>query len=60
MKEERHYFRINPVPGMMFELEKVTVQGNRVVNVEKFDATYLQIILGNLYKQTLAEVNRRD
>jgi hypothetical protein len=51
-KEERVYFSINSKPHMLYELEKITVVGDKITSVEKLEPTYLQIVLGNLYKET--------
>ena len=57
LQEEKVYFSINAKPRMLFELEKITVVGDKVVKTETDDPTYLQIVLGNIYKESAIKVN---
>jgi len=56
-KESKVYFSINPKPRMLFEVEQITVVDGKVVNTKKADPTYLQIVIGNIYKDTVSKVN---
>lgn len=51
MKEEKkEYFAITLKPGSLFELEKLTVEKNKIVSSEKHEATYVPIVIGKLMK----------
>ena len=42
---------------MLFEVEQITVVDGKVVNTTTVEPTYLQIVLGNIYKDTVTKVN---
>jgi hypothetical protein len=49
-EEPRVYFSITLKPHSLFELERLTVQSGRVVSAEKFEATYIPVVMGRLMR----------